>query len=120
MVVEFTKPVFGFDATSIEVEGGKVARQVHVLSPENLFPFCLIILCRLLFALTSKLSLNNFFFYKKKKKTSMLNLIRNWDATIIEKRAESIIDAEKSEYWFHGDWIYSCWNEVHLDGLAGH
>ncbi|EHA8590577.1 hypothetical protein COCNU_scaffold020585G000050 [Cocos nucifera] len=26
VVVEFTKPVFGFDATSIEVEGGKVAR----------------------------------------------------------------------------------------------
>lgn len=29
VIVEFTKPVFGFEASMVEVEGGKVTRQVH-------------------------------------------------------------------------------------------
>lgn len=71
VVVEFTKPVFGFDASSIEVEGGKVARQVHVLSPENLFPVYLIFLFQLPFASTS------IFSPTKKKKKWHTDLIRN-------------------------------------------
>lgn len=34
VIVEFTKPVFNFDTSSIEVEGGTVSRQVHMQSLE--------------------------------------------------------------------------------------
>lgn len=29
VIVEFTKPVFGFEASMVEVGGGKLTRQVH-------------------------------------------------------------------------------------------
>lgn len=35
VIVEFTKPVFGFDASGIEVGGGRLERQVHVVTLEN-------------------------------------------------------------------------------------
>lgn len=37
VVVEFTKPVFGFEASMVKVNGGKITRQVHlvILNPCN-------------------------------------------------------------------------------------
>lgn len=31
VVVEFTKPVFGFEASMVKVNGGKITRQVHLV-----------------------------------------------------------------------------------------
>lgn len=35
VIVEFNKPVFGFDDSNVEVEGGRVARQVHRPTPKS-------------------------------------------------------------------------------------
>lgn len=29
VIIEFTKPVFGFEATMVDVVGGRITRQVH-------------------------------------------------------------------------------------------
>lgn len=31
IIIEFTKPVFGFKASNVEVEGGSLTRQVHIV-----------------------------------------------------------------------------------------
>ena len=36
VIVEFTKPVFGFEASIVKVEGGRVTRQVHRTTPNLL------------------------------------------------------------------------------------
>ena len=35
VIVEFTKPAFGFDASIVKVEGGRLTRQVHRLTPKS-------------------------------------------------------------------------------------
>lgn len=35
VVVEFTKPVFGFEASMVNVVGGRITRQVHILTLET-------------------------------------------------------------------------------------
>lgn len=37
VIVEFTKPVFGFEASMVEIRGGRLARQVHMVIPNS---FC--------------------------------------------------------------------------------
>lgn len=32
VIVEFTKPVFGFEASMVEVDGGRLTRQVHMVN----------------------------------------------------------------------------------------
>lgn len=38
IIIEFTKPVFGFEASKVEVEGGSLTRQVHIVL------YCVIVL----------------------------------------------------------------------------
>lgn len=35
VVVEFTKPVFGFEVSMINVDGGRITRQVHIVILET-------------------------------------------------------------------------------------